>query len=268
MLFDAWLLFYLALGAVVGVFAGLFGVGGGAIQVPLMTMAFAAQGFDPEHILHMALGTGMATICFTSLSSLRAHHLLNAVDWTVLRQLTPGIVVGGFAGSLLARVIPTFPLAVIFTVFVFYAATNMLISWKPKPQRSLPGALGMFVAGFLICAFSALVAIGGAALTIPFLVFCNMPFHRAIGTSAAVGFPLALASTVGYIVNGYGQVGVPPYSIGYVYLPALIGIAIGSVLLAPFGARLAHRMPTRTLKRVFAAVMYVLATKLLVDLWK
>lgn len=263
---DQWLLVYVAIGAFIGFFAGMLGMGGGGIQVPLTTMAFAAQGFPREHMLHVALGTAMATVIFTSISSLRAHHQHGKVNWNVLRRLIPGIVIGTGLGTLLARHIPTFPLAVIFVVFVLYMASSMLFNWKPKPTRRLPGPFGIFAAGAVIGVCSALAAMGGATLTIPFLVFCNVPFHMAIGTAAAVGFPIAVVGTIGYLVNGWGMSGLPPLSFGYIYLPALVGFTVGSMVLAPFGARLAHRTSERALKRVFAIVIGALGLKMLLAL--
>ena len=263
---DQWLLVYVAIGAFIGFFAGMLGMGGGGIQVPLTTMAFVAQGFPREHMLHVALGTAMATVIFTSISSLQAHHQHGAVNWDVLRRLIPGIVVGTGLGTLLARHIPTFPLAVIFVVFVLYMASSMLFNWKPKPTRRLPGPAGILVAGTVIGVCSALAAMGGATLTIPFLVFCNVPFHMAIGTAAAVGFPIAVVGSIGYLVNGWGTAGLPAQSLGYIYLPALIGFTVGSIVLAPFGARLAHRTSERTLKRVFAIVIGALGLKMLLAL--
>lgn len=263
---DQWLLVYVAIGAFIGFFSGMLGMGGGGIQVPLTTMAFAAQGFPREHMLHVALGTAMATVIFTSISSLRAHHRHGKVNWDVLRRLVPGIVVGTALGTLLARHIPTFPLAVIFVVFVLYMASSMLFNWKPKPTRRLPGPAGVFAAGAVIGVCSALAAMGGGTLTIPFLVFCNVPFHMAIGTASAVGFPIAVVGSIGYLVNGWGTVGLPAHSLGYVYLPALLGFTVGSMVLAPFGARLAHRTSERTLKRVFAVVIGALGLKMLVAL--
>src|SRR5207245_11759883 len=153
---------------------------------------------------------------------------------------------------LLARHIPTFPLAVIFVVFVLYMASSMLFNWKPKPTRQLPPTPGLFVAGTVVGGCSALAAMGGATLTIPFLVFCNVPFHRAIGTASAVGFPIAVVGTLGYLVNGWGAEGLPAHSVGYIYVPALIGFTVGRMVLAPFGGRLAHLPPERARKRFVA----------------
>jgi uncharacterized protein len=263
---DQWLFVYVAIGAFIGFFAGMLGMGGGGIQVPLTTMVFAAQGFPREHMLHVALGTAMATVIFTSIASLRAHNRHGAVNWGVLWRLIPGIVVGTGLGTLLARHIPTFPLAVIFVVFVLYMASSMLFNWKPKPTRRLPGPVGIFIAGTVIGVCSALAAMGGATLTIPFLVFCNVPFHMAIGTASAVGFPIAVVGSIGYLVNGWGTGGLPAQRVGYIYVPALIGFTVGSIVLAPFGARLAHRTSERALKRIFAIVIGALGLKMLVAL--
>lgn len=263
---DQWILAYVVIGAFIGFFAGMLGMGGGGIQVPLTTMVFAAQGFPPKHMLHVALGTAMATVIFTSISSLRAHNRHKAVDWSVLRGMVPGVVVGTCLGTLVARHIPTFPLAVIFVVFVLYMASSMLVNWKAKPTRRLPGTSGLFVAGTVIGICSALAAMGGATLTIPFLMFCNVPFHMAIGTASAIGFPIALFGSVGYLWNGWDVSGLPPLSMGYIYIPALIGFTLSSMMLAPLGARLAHRTSERTLKRVFAIVIGALGIKMLIAL--
>jgi uncharacterized membrane protein YfcA len=263
---DQWLLVYIAIGAFIGFFAGMLGMGGGGIQVPLTTMAFAAQSFPREHILHAALGTAMATVIFTSISSLRAHHLHKRVNWDVLRRLLPGIVVGTGFGTVLARSIPTFHLALIFTVFVLYMAASMMFNWKPKPTRHLPGPAGFAIAGIVIGTCSALAAMGGATLTIPFLVFCNVPFHTAIGTASAVGLPIAVIGSMGYLMNGWSAPGLPALSVGYIYVPALLGFTVGSVVLAPIGARLAHRTSERSLKRIFAIVIGALGLKMLVSL--
>jgi uncharacterized membrane protein YfcA len=185
----------------------------------------------------------------------------------LVKSMTPGILVGGFAGSMLAGAIPTRLFAVLFCVVVYIASANMLLDRKPKPTRAAPGAFGMFIAGFLISAASAFAAIGGAFMTVPFMLYCNVPLLQAIGCAAAIGFPIALAGTAGFITSGLVQGGLPPWSVGYVYLPAVLGIALTSVLLAPAGAAFAHRLQTRTLKRIFAGLLFVMATKMLITLW-
>ncbi len=259
---TVWLLGYVALGAVAGFFAGLLGVGGGAIMVPVLALMFAAQGFPETHLMHLALGTSMAAIVFTSISSLRAHHSHGAVRWPIVRIITPGILVGTFLGAQGASLIPTRPLAIFFTVFMSYVAFQMLANIKPKPSRQLPGSLGMFVVGSGIGAISALVAIGGGSLSVPFMTWCNVKMHDAIGTSAAIGLPIAVAGTIGYLIAGLGATSLPDGSFGFVYLPALAGCVVASMLTAPFGARAAHSLPVGTLKKIFAGVILLLLAKM------
>ena len=262
-----WWLGYAAIGAAVGFFAGLLGIGGGAIMVPLLVMLLEAQGLPKAQLMHLAVASGMASILFTSLSSMRAHAIRGSVRWDLALALTPGILVGGLLGSSITAWISTQMFATLFTVVVFFAATNILIDRKPKPSRQLPGALGAALVGLVISFVSSLAALGGAFLTIPFALYCNVPMLQAIGTSAIVGFPIALAGSIGFIVAGWGQSGLPPHSIGYVYLPAVLGMTLASVLTAPLGAAAAHRLPTKRLKQVFALLLYGLATKMLVSLW-
>ncbi len=259
---------YLLLGAMVGFFAGLLGIGGGLIMVPALTFIFSAQHFPADRILHLALGTTMAAIIFTSVSSLRTHHAHGAVNWQVVQYLTPGIIVGTLGGATLAGALSSQFLGVVFVVFIFYAATQMLLRIAPQPSRQLPGKMGMFAAGNVIGAVSSLVAIGGGLLTVPFLSVCNVRLQQAIGTAAAVGFPIALAGTIGYIANGMAQSQpLPEYSLGYVYLPALGWIVLASMLTAPLGARTTHAVQTDTLRKVFVVLLYLLGIKMLVRLF-
>jgi uncharacterized membrane protein YfcA len=262
-----WWLGYIAIGAVVGFFAGLLGIGGGAVMVPLLVMLFEAQGLPREHVLHLAVGSGMATILLTSLSSARSHAARGALRWDIVRAMSPGIIVGGLVGSAVAGAIPTRLFAILFCVTVYLASANMMIDRKPKPSGRPPGWMGMTFAGFAISAASAFAAIGGAFMTVPFLVWSNVPLLQAIGTAAAVGFPIAVAGTIGFIAAGMTQTGLPAWSVGYVYLPAFAGIAVTSMLFAPVGVALAHRLPTRALRKIFAGLLFVMATKMLWGLW-
>ena len=261
-----WWLGYLAIGAAVGFFAGLLGIGGGAIMVPLLVMLFDAQGLPREHMLHIAVGTAMATVLFNSIASARAHASLGAIRWDLAAKITPGILAGGLLGSELASVISRGLFAALYTGVVYIAATSILFGRKPRASRQVPGIVGMFTAGFAISAVSALGALGGAFMTVPFLMYCNVPMLQAIGTAAAIGFPIGLAGTVGFVATGWGQSGVPGPSLGYVYLPALAGILVASVLTAPLGARLAHSIPTQRLKQIFAVLLYIIATRMLIAL--
>ena len=262
-----WWLAYLVIGLAVGFFAGLLGIGGGAVMVPMLVLVFTAQGLPADRIMHLALGTAMATIMFTSISSMRAHHAHGAVDWSIARAITPGILVGSFCAALVAGFIPTRPLAIMFTALVYFAATQILLDLRPRDSRELPGPAGLFGAGAFIGALSSLLAAGGAFLCIPFLAWCSVPLRRAIGTASAVGLPIAIAGTAGYVLQGLREPNLPSPSLGYVYLPALVLIVATSMLAAPFGARVAHRLPVKRLRMVFAVVLYLLASRILVGLW-
>ncbi|MBI2297073.1 MAG: sulfite exporter TauE/SafE family protein [Betaproteobacteria bacterium] len=260
-----WWWAYLALGAFVGFFSGLLGIGGGSAMVPVLALIFAAKHFTAPHVVHLALGTCIATILFTSASSVLSHHRREAVNWRVLTGMVPGVMLGTFAGALLAGRLDARTLSIVFTALIYYLATMMLMDRKPATPRELPGALGLSAAGGVVGAFASLTATAGASLVVPFLVRRNLPVHEAIGTAAAVGWPVALAGTVGYVVSGMTVSGLPGWSVGFVYLPALAWIVVASMLMAPLGAAIAHRTPGKTLKRVFAVVLYLLATNMLIS---
>jgi len=253
---------YLAFGALAGVIAGLLGVGGGIVMVPALIWFFTMQGFPPELIMQMALGTSLAAIAFTSISSLRAHNRRGAVLWPIVKNITMGILVGTFAGSCVAARLSTGFLKGFFVCFLYYVSIQMLLNIKPKPTRQIPGRPGMFGTGLTIGAVSSLVGIGGGTMSVPFMVWCNVPMHMAVGTSAAIGFPIALAGSIGYIVNGMGTANLPSLSLGFISLPALVCIAAVSILTAPYGARLAHKLPVTALKRFFAFFLLAMATKM------
>ncbi len=261
------LLIYCAVGGVAGILAGLLGIGGGLVIVPMLVYVFGISGIPHELTMHLALATSMASIMFTSVSSFMAHHRRGAVHWQVVRRIVAGILTGTFLGSCFASTLSTNFLKVFFVVFLYFVATQLLMGKKPKGGRELPGWAGMFSAGNIIGAVSSFVGIGGGTLSVPLMLWCNIRVHNAIGTSAAIGLPIAVAGTAGYIVGGWNVAALPPYSIGYVYLPALFGIAAVSVLTAPLGVKLAHSLPVDRLKRIFALLLYIVATKMLVGVF-
>lgn len=253
-----------ALGLCTGFLAGLLGIGGGMIMVPFITAILTNRGIAPDLAVKAAIATSMATIIFTSVSSVRAHHKRGAVRWDIARQLAPGIVLGAALASLgVFAVLKGSWLALLFAAFVGFSATQMLKDKKPKPSRTMPGTAGQVGAGGVIGFLSGLVGAGGGFVSVPFMTWCNVPIHNAVATSAALGFPIALANGIGYVIAGQGVQGLPAGSFGYVYLPALAVIAVASVLMAPVGVKAAHALPVKSLKRVFAGILYVLAAYML-----
>jgi uncharacterized membrane protein YfcA len=256
----------LLLGAGTGFCAGLLGVGGGMIMVPFLTFFFEHSGFPKEYIVHMAIATSMSTIIFTSLSSVRAHHQKGAVRWDIVIALAPGIILGGLiGGGKIFALLKTAWLSLFFSVFVGFSAYQMLKNKKPKASRSLPDKKGMISVGGVIGFISSLVGAGGGFLSVPFMTWCNVPIHNSVASSAALGFPIALASALGYIISGLNVTGLPEHSLGYIYLPALLCIAATSVSTAPLGAKVAHQLNVAQLKRVFALVLFCLSSYML---WK
>ncbi|MFM8339352.1 MAG: sulfite exporter TauE/SafE family protein [Fluviibacter sp.] len=258
-----WLLGYVALGLGSGFIAGLFGVGGGLTIVPILLMLFKAQGFPEGELMHLSLGTAMATIVVTSISSMRAHHQHGGVRWDIFRGMAPGLVTGTLVGSLFASGVQTDHLAIAFTAIVYWASLQMLLDFKPKPTRQLPGFAGLLGAGGAIGGVSSLVAAGGGFLSVPFMVLCNVPIRQAVGTSAALGLPIAAAGVIGYIAGGWSVAGLPGPNLGFIYLPAFFGVVLSTVFMAPVGARLAHQLPVKQLKRAFGGMLALLATKML-----
>ena len=254
----------LALGVVVGFLAGLLGIGGGMMMVPVLTLLLVQRGVEGGLAVKVAIATSMASILFTSLSSVRAHQKLGAVRWPIVRSLAPGIVVGGLAaGAGAFSVLKGQGLALFFAAFIGYSALTMLRDKKPKPGREMPGAWGTGAVGAAIGFISGLLGAGGAFLSVPFMIWCNVPPRHAVGTSAALGFPIALASTAGYVIAGWGQPPATAGAFGYLYLPALLIVAAASMTLAPVGARVAQRLNVALLKRLFAFMLLALAASML-----
>ena len=249
----------LAMGCFGGFAAGLLGIGGGMILVPFITMILTARQVPYELVVHMAIATSLGTIMFTSLSSVRAHHKHGAVRWDIVKLLAPGILVGSMIGPWIGKQMNTAVLSLFFGAFVTFSATQMLVNKKPAAARDLPQAPGMFAAGGVIGILAGLVGAGGGFVSVPFMTWCNVRIHNAVATSAALGFPIAFAGTLANIVVGWGEPGLPDYSLGFIYLPALLIIVAASVVMAPVGARTAHRMPVRQLQKVFAVILYALA---------
>ena len=252
------------LGLGTGFLAGLLGIGGGMMMVPFITLILSGRAVGPDLAVKMAIATSMATIIFTSISSVRAHHKRGAVRWELVKGLAPGIILGGFIASLgVFALLKGSSLALFFAVFVSFSATQMFLDKKPAPTRQVPGTAGLIGAGSVIGFLSGLVGAGGGFISVPFMAWCNVAIHNAVATSAALGLPIALANVVGYVVACQSVQKLPPHSFGYIWLPALLVIACCSVLTAPLGARAAHKLPVKQLKRVFASILYLLAAYML-----
>ena len=259
-------LILLASGAVAGMFAGLLGIGGGIIIVPVLAMVFTSQGVSLDVQMHVAIGTSLATIVITSLSSIRAHHKHKAIDWSVVRVIAIGVFIGGFIGAGVAKMIEGEDLKLIFSIFMFLIAAQMYFGNTTKPHRTLPKTAGMIIAGTSIGTVSSLMGVGGGSMSVPFLTWCNVSIRKAVATSSAIGFPIAVAGTIGFIVTGWVVPERPVLSIGYVNLPAFISIVVASVLSAPLGAWIAHRIAPLILKRIFAVFLVILAVRMFMAL--
>jgi len=254
------------LGLGTGFLAGLLGIGGGMLMVPFITIIMGQRGVPADLAVKMAIATSMATIIFTSVSSVRAHHKRGAVRWDIVQRLAPGIVIGSLAGSLgVFALLKGTALAIFFALFVGFSATQMFLDKKPAPTRQMPGTGGQLAAGGVIGFISGLVGAGGGFISVPFMTWCNVAIHNAVATSAALGFPIAVANVLGYVISGHSVEGLPAGSFGYIWLPALVVIAACSVFTAPLGAKAAHSLPVKKLKRVFASILYLLAAYML---WK
>ncbi len=259
---PVWLLFPL-IGVFAGLGAGLFGIGGGFIIVAALAFVFTADGLSREIVMHLAIGSSLASIVFTSISSLLAHHRHGAVLWPVVRRLMPGIVAGTLLGAWLASVISSDGLQAFFGLFAIAAAVQVGLELRPDAHRSLPGSGGMTAAGSVIGLVSALAGIGGGAASNPFLLWCNVRIHNSVATAAACGLPIALAGTFGFMLSGWDSSLLPRGATGFVFWPAVLGIAATSVLAAPLGARLAHALPVTPLRRAFAVVLALIGLRMI-----
>lgn len=254
----------LAVGAFAGVIAGLFGVGGGMILVPVVLWALQMQGLtDLAHAQHLAIGTSFAVMVFTSFSSAWSQYRKQAVDWAVFQAMAPAVVLGVALGAVIAQFLPNKGLQVFFVVFVSVVAIRSLMGIKPTPSRQLPRKRGLFGVGGLFGVLSSWVGIGGGSLTVPFLTFCNVPVHRAVGTSAALGWPIAVAGVIGYWWSGRGVAGLPEGSWGFIYLPAVAILAVATMIAAPWGVKLSHQLSADKLKKGFGVLLLVIAARML-----
>jgi uncharacterized membrane protein YfcA len=254
---------FLALGAVAGTMAGLLGIGGGLIIVPVLLWMFQYQGMEPSVVVHLAVGTSLASIIFTSVASIMAHNRRGAVHWRVVAMLAPGVAVGAWMGALIADLLPSVWLQRVFGCFAIIVGLQMASGLQVRAQRAMPGKGEMLAAGGVIGVISAVVGIGGGSMTVPYLYWNSVNIRNAVATSAACGLPIALAGGLGFLIAGWSEQALPAGATGYLYWPALPGIVLASVLFAPIGAHLAHTLPIVMLKRIFALLLLAIGGKLL-----
>jgi uncharacterized membrane protein YfcA len=258
------LVLYLGFGCVAGVLSGMLGIGGGVVIVPFLAWWFERQAFPAESIMLLAVATSLATILVTSVSAVHAHHRRGAVVWPTAWRLAPGVLVGAGLGTLIAKALPVGGFKLVFGLFLLYVAGHMLGRSQGAVGASLTPKGGLLPgAGLVIGALSSVLGIGGGTLSVPFLVRCRYSMQQAVAISSACGFPIALAGTAAYILLGLGQPALPPGSLGYVYLPAFLGIIPTSIAFAPLGAFLAHRLPSARLRRAFGLVVLSVGMRLL-----
>lgn len=250
-------------GVLTGFLAGLFGVGGGLVLVPVLVAVFELQQFDPAIYMPLALGTSLCTIVVNGMSSTLAHNRRGAVDWKIFARLAPGLIVGAMLGARLASAVPSEYMRIAFGVGELLVALRLMTAGQPKAGRTLPGPVGMGVAGSVIGTISAMGGIGGATLSVPYMTWCNVVMQRAVATAAACGLPIAIAGATGYIIAGWSNALLPEWSSGYVYWPAALSVMAAGVVMAPVGAKLAHRWPADKLKKGFALLLVVLGSKML-----
>lgn len=262
-----WVMLYVALGAFVGFMSGLLGVGGGGLLVPLLASIFIYQGIGTESVVHLALATSLACMIISSASSMRSHASKGAVMWDVVRGMVPGIMMGTFIATQVASQINSAYIAMFFALFMALVALQTFLKWQPIPSKKPRTIPGLILAGTGIGSVSALAAVGGGFLTIVYLGYKNVEIKKAIGTSAAIGFPIAIAGTIGYTINGWTATLDNPDTFGFIYIPAFLAISITSAIAAPYGARCSHNMPEAKLKKIFAIVCLALSIKMLVSFW-
>lgn len=255
---------YLTVGVFAGLIAGLLGIGGGLLIVPCLAIILPYEGVSSEYVMHIAVGTTLAITVFTSLSAIRAHVQQGGILVAVFKQMVIGLLIGAVLGAVVANFIPSHILKIIFAVFAFLIAARMGFNVQPKPHHQLPGKVGLWISALILSWVSSLVGLAGGVLIVPYLTRCNVAINNAVSTSAACTLPIAFAGGMSFLVIGlFHTTGLPHWSVGYVFLPALAGIAVMSMVFAPIGARLSKKLPPETLKRVFAVFLVLVGINMM-----
>jgi uncharacterized membrane protein YfcA len=261
-----WIALYVLLGGFVGFMGGLLGVGGGGILVPLLASIFIYQGLNIDNVVHLALGTALACMIISSTASIRAHASRGNVLWPVFFSMAPGIVFGAFITTHMAAHVNSFYLSVFFAIFMALIGGMMFFNWQPKASTTPIRLRDLVLVGAGIGTVSALAAVGGGFLTVTYLNYKSAPMKRAVGTSSAIGFPIAVAGTAGYLLSGWSKTSGDPYTFGFIYVPAFLAVSVSSFIAAPYGAACAQKLPDAHLKKIFAVVSMALSLKMLFSL--
>ncbi len=258
--------FYLCAGAMVGVLSGLFGIGGGLVVVPTLLFCLPRQGVGADIVAHLAIGTSHATIIFTALASSISYQKKRNIDWGIVKGLAPGLVIGAlFIGSSIAKYLPADLLRTVFSIFVFIMAIKLVLIKKIVHEHFLPNAYVLsFIAG-VIGTFSAVLGIGGGSITVPYLCWRGVGVRRAIGTSVTCACLIAICSSIGFVISGIGRNDLPEYSIGFIYIPALVGIISSSMIFVKIGTKFAHNISEKRQKMAFALLLMVVGIKMLIN---
>lgn len=255
--------YYALLGIAVGFLAGLVGVGGGGITVPAFTMLFTAQGIANHEVVHMALGTSMAAMIFTTFSSMRTHYTKGNVNSFLAVKMAAGVMLGTFIATTIAAKINGVILALLFSLFMFYITYKMFSPKNHKTNKSPHATAGNVFIGTLIGSISTLVSVSGAGMLVPYLMKQNLDVKHAVGTSAAIGFPLAVTGTLGYLINGWQNSSSEQLTLGYIYLPAFALFAVTSYISAPLGVACSTHLPAEHLKKILGVLCLLLSIKML-----
>ena len=252
---------YALTGLVAGFLAGYLGIGGGLVLVPALSFLFSQDPAIADIAVQMAVATSLATMLFTSMSSLLSHHKRGAILWKLVRQMIPGLLLGALLGSFIADRIGNVALGNVFGVFAFVVGLQMLFGSRHQRDSSLPGSLAVNGTSLGIGALSSLLGIGGGSMTVPWLLWHGQRVQNAIATAAACGYPIAIAGTLGFVFLGDHDVSTP--TLGYVNLQALVGVSLFSVFGAPLGVAAVHRSSPLLAKRFFALFLLTVAVRML-----
>ncbi len=254
---------YIVMGAVVGLLGGMLGIGGGSLIVPGLVFLFSRQGVPLGLAMKIAIATSLVSILFTSLRAMRAQAKRQAIDWHIVSMLGVPVLIGSLVSGSVAAYLPGAILKVVFGVFLGIVGLQLLVAWRPISRWQLPGRPGLFAAGMVIGTLSAMLGIGGGSLTVPFLTACRVDMRRAAAISTTLAVPIAFFGALGFVSSGWQRSGLPPETLGYLYLPALLGITPVAVLVAPLGVHWAHRLPVETLRRIFGVLLLVVSAQMI-----